>query len=92
MPDSDRERLFNHALEINDLDYAAELATPNGYTVSVDLETGELTTRPEIFSEKELIEIEDRARRERISNGLSRYSQLPAFMDCVGKRSIPFYE
>lgn len=92
MPDLDRERLFNHALEADDVDYATELATPNGYRLSLDFETGELTRTPVVLSAEELAEINARHRQERVSRSLSRSTQLPAFMDCVDKRSIPFYE
>jgi hypothetical protein len=92
MSDIDRELLFNHALEADDTEYATELATPNGYIVSFNFDTFEMVRTPVVLSEEQLAQIHERDRRRRVSDDLYHSSLLPAFLDCVDKRNLDFYE
>lgn len=91
-----RDLLFNHALEADDVEYAQELAKPNGYILTYNPETGDVLRKPAYFSDQELAEIDERYRRERLLNRGAIDSHLdrrfPGSLDCVEKRSLDFYE
>lgn len=92
----ERDLLFNHALEADDVEYAKELAEPNGYRVVYDPITHDITREPVYLSDEELAEIQERDRRRRRLNSYAIDSHLdrrfPGSLDCVDKRQLDFYE
>ena len=98
--ESQSEVLWSQAVEDGNWEEAKRIAQAakltEGYKVSLDTETGELSTKPILLSEQELREIDERAKQQRILNSYAidhhTDRRFPAGLDCIDKRSMPFYE
>ena len=94
------EALWSQAIEDENWDEAKRIAQTagliEGFETSVDAESGELSVKPIVMSEQDIQEIEERAKQRRILNSYAidhhTDSRFPASLDCIDKRSMPFYE